>query len=129
MAGRFLLDTNAVIALLADDRALIAKIDAAEAVFTSITVLGELYFGAANSGRVEKSLAVVDRFAQTCPILLCSRSTARTYGLIKAALKTKGRPLPENDIWIAAVARENSLTLVSRDGHFQEIDGLNLEGW
>lgn len=129
MAGRFLLDTNAVIALLADDTALIAKIDAAEAVFTSITVLGELYFGAAKSGRVEKNLAVVDHFAQTCPILLCSGSTARTYGLIKAALKSKGRPLPENDIWIAAVARENSLILVTRDGHFQEIDGLSLEGW
>ena len=72
MAGRVLLDTNAVIALLSDDQQLRVKIDDADEVFVSITVLGEFYYGAAKSTRVQENLAGIDRFAQTCPVLLCT---------------------------------------------------------
>lgn len=104
MTGKVLLDTNAVIALLAGDDRLWLKIVDAEAVFVSTTVLGELYYGAAKSGKVDQNLAAVDKFAQTCAVLLGTTSTAKVYGQIKALLKTKGTPIPENDVRIAAVA-------------------------
>ena len=53
----------------------------------------------------------------------------RGYGEIKNALRIKGRPLPENDIWIAALARQHDLMLVTRDTHFEQIDDLNVTSW
>jgi len=55
--------------------------------------------------------------------------TAKLYGEIKNRLKVKGRPIPENDIWIAALAQQYSLTLASNDGHFSEIENLQAEMW
>ncbi|TDA70360.1 MAG: type II toxin-antitoxin system VapC family toxin [Clostridia bacterium] len=55
--------------------------------------------------------------------------TAYYYGQVKAQLKVKGHPIPENDIWIAAAALQHGLTLVSRDTHFKPIEGLSLEAW
>jgi len=129
MAGRLLLDSNAVIAFLANDAELRFKIVDADEVFISTTVLGELYYGAAKSSRVEENIAVVDRFARTCSVLVCTGRTAHTYGHLKAALKDKGKPIPENDLWIAAVAVENDLTLMTRDVHFESIDGLKFTSW
>jgi len=51
------------------------------------------------------------------------------YGNIMAALRKKGKPIPENDIWIAAIAQRHQLILVSRDKHFKEIDSLGLKSW
>jgi tRNA(fMet)-specific endonuclease VapC len=51
------------------------------------------------------------------------------YGEIKSSLRQKGKPIPDNDIWIAASARQHSLTLVTRDAHFDEIDDLARERW
>jgi len=51
------------------------------------------------------------------------------YGQIKSQLKSKGRPLPENDIWIAAIASQHSLKIITRDKHFNEIDSVSLEEW
>lgn len=49
--------------------------------------------------------------------------------MIKSRLRKKGRPIPENDIWIAATAQEHALVLVTRDPHFQEIEDLRVESW
>ena len=56
--------------------------------------------------------------------------TGRFYGEIKACLHDRGRPLPENDIWLAAIANQHRLMLATRDKkHFAEIEGLNWEVW
>jgi len=60
-------------------------------------------------------------------VLDCDAKVARRYGEVKNMLRKRGRPIPENDIWIAAIALENNLTLVSRDDHFLEVDGLKLK--
>ncbi|OQY14885.1 MAG: hypothetical protein B6I32_08525 [Desulfobacterium sp. 4572_20] len=62
-------------------------------------------------------------------ILGCDLQTSREYAKIKNALREKGRPIPENDIWIAAIAVQYNLTLVSRDDHFKRIDRLHTEIW
>jgi tRNA(fMet)-specific endonuclease VapC len=54
---------------------------------------------------------------------------AREYGRVKWRLKAKGQPIPENDLWIAAAALCHGLTLVTRDTHFEEVEGLRTAGW
>lgn len=68
----------------------------------------------------------MERFAASANVLGCDLDTARHYGIIKQRLRRKGRPLPDNDIWIAAVARQHQLALATRDAHFGEIDELPL---
>ncbi len=127
MSGKFLLDTNIVIALFAGESAIQQFMREAEQVFVPSIALGELYFGARKSGRVETNLARIDEFALSCSILACDTDTAREYGVIKNTLRAKGRPIPENDIWIAAIARQCGLVLVTRDVHFDEIKDLAIE--
>ncbi len=129
MSGAILLDTNAVIARLAGDKALQQRLEAADEVFLPSIVLGEMYYGAYHSGRSADNLARVEQFAAGRVVLGCDTATAKIYGQILHKLHLKGRPLPDNDIWIGAIAVQHGLTLVTRDAHFQEIEGLTVEGW
>jgi len=74
-------------------------------------------------------MARIDDFAARNIVLGCDIDTARRYGEVKDGLRQKGRPVPENDIWIAAIALLNDLTLVARDVHFREVEGLRVEAW
>ena len=128
MAGRYLLDTNIVIAILNGEIDLGRGLEGSEACF-NIVVLGELYYGAERSERVNDNLARIEEVEAAVTVLPCDRATARHYGRIKCQLKVKGKPIPENDIWIAATAQQHRLTVVTRDGHFAAIDGLVSEAW
>lgn len=129
MSGKYLLDTNIVIALFANDELVKENLGKAEEVFISSVVIGELFYGAYKSGRAKENITRVDTFASSNVVLGCDTETSRIYGEIKNALSVKGRPIPENDIWIAAVAIQHGLILVSRDSHFDEIDKLKIEAW
>jgi len=127
--GRYLLDTNIVIALFKGEPGVKARLEASSEIFLSSVVLGELYFGAANSGQPVANKAKVEDFAASCPLAVSDRVTALEYGSVKTGLKRKGKPIPENDIWIAACAFQHDLTLVTRDGHFEYVEGLQHESW
>ncbi|MBI5359454.1 MAG: PIN domain-containing protein [Planctomycetes bacterium] len=71
----------------------------------------------------------MDEFVNNNAILLCNADTAKIYGDIKVKLKTKGRMLPENDIWISAIAEQYALILATRDAHFHQIVNLEVEIW
>ncbi|RKO65748.1 MULTISPECIES: type II toxin-antitoxin system VapC family toxin [Desulfofundulus] len=129
MSGKFLLDTNIVIALFAGDESVQEKLMEANKVFVPCIVLGELYYGAHKSSQVEKNLARLAEFASSSTVVACDTGTAREYGLIKDQLRKKGRPIPENDIWIAAISRQYDFVLVTRDVHFSEIEDLKIEKW
>ena len=129
MSGKFLIDTNIVISLFAGDSTVQRQIRIAKEVFLPSVVLGELYFGAYKSGRVKKNLEKIDEFAVSNSVIVCDTDTAKEYGDIKNALRIKGRPIPENDIWIAAIARQYGLVLATRDPHFNEIDNLTAVRW
>jgi tRNA(fMet)-specific endonuclease VapC len=128
-SGRFLLDTNIVIALLEGDESVLSNLDQASEIFVPAIVLGELFFGAAKSSRPADNTARVERFAADRPVLAAGLDVAREYGRLKQSLLEKGRPLPENDLWIAATARIHHLALATRDRHFREVEGLNLATW
>lgn len=129
MTGRFLLDTNIVIALFAKEAVIQVNLANAAEVFVPSIVLGELYYGANKSLRVAENIAKIDEFAAMSSILVCGTRTAQEYGQIKNGLRAKGRPIPENDIWIAALGKQHGLTLITRDAHFGEVDGLMIETW
>lgn len=129
MTGKYLLDTNIVIALFAQDLEVQQRLGQANEVFIPSIVLGELYYGARKSGRVEANVQRVDTLAATSSVLCCDMDTAHHYGIVKNGLHVKGRPLPENDIWVAALAIQHNLILVSRDTHFNEVDHLIVGAW
>lgn len=88
-------------------------------------VLGELYYGAQKSAHKKKNTAIIDQFASVNTILACDVETARQYGKIKESLHVKGRPIPENDIWIAAIAFQHEMPLVTRDHISPKSKGLS----
>lgn len=130
MSGRhFLLDTNIIIAFFKEDQSVIEHLSKGSDIFLSSIVLGELYFGAENSKQQKSNFEKIDRLASLLPILTCDLDTAKCYGKIKNKLKSEGTPIPENDIWIAALADQYEMNLVTRDNHFKHIERLKLERW
>lgn len=128
-SGRYLLDTNILIALLEGDQGVVSSIELAAEVFIPVIAVGELLFGADKSGRPAQNSAKVERFAAGRSILPCNFNVARAYGRVKQHLREKGRPIPENDPWIAAIAACHELVLVTRDRHFNDVDGLTVTTW
>jgi len=129
MNGKYLLDTNIVIALFAEDTAVQKHLAKAGEIFIPVIVIGELFFGAFKSGRPRANIVRIENFVAGNTILVCDIGTSGEYGRIKNLLHKNGNPIPENDIWIAALAMEHGLTLVSRDEHFKKIDGLKRAAW
>jgi len=129
MPRYFLLDTNAAIAAINGDSALLVVTQTADQLFVSSVVLGELYFGAENSAKREKNMQTVEQFARDGHILSCDAETARWFGKIRKQLMVKGRPIPVNDLWIAATALQHNLALVTRDAHFAHVETLTTETW
>jgi len=129
MSGKYLLDTNIVIALFAEDLSVKKHIAKAGEIFIPAPVIGELYFGAFKSERPKANSERVEKFATSNTVLACDIGASKEYGRIKNILHKKGSPIPENDIWIAALAMEHGLTLISRDEHFQKIDELKRATW
>ena len=129
MNGKYLLDTNILIALFANDESVRAHLAEAPEVFVPSVVIGELFYGAWKSQRIQENAKRIEDLILEIPVLSCGIETARLYGQIKNTLRTKGHPIPENDIWIAAIALEHSLTLATRDAHFAEIADLQTVKW
>ena len=122
-------DTNIVIALFKNDRTVRNQLAQSAELFVPSVAIGELYYGALHSAHPEANVTRIQQFAAGSSVLPCDLVTAEVYGHIRNDLKSKGRPVPENDIWIAAIAIQHSLTIVSRDQHFGEFDALLWEEW
>jgi tRNA(fMet)-specific endonuclease VapC len=127
--NKFLLDTNAIIALQRENEDLKKLLSTSTDVFVPAVAVGELYYGAYKSQRVEENRKNVAAFIANRVVLNVDVDTADVYGQVKQALRAKGRPIPENDIWIAALAIQYDLTLIADDAHFGEVDNLNWQGW
>jgi tRNA(fMet)-specific endonuclease VapC len=74
-------------------------------------------------------LKQLKEFLRICAVLPPDELTAQHYGSIKADLEQAGSRIPENDLWIAAIAREHQLPLVTRDQHFSRIAGVTTLAW
>jgi len=129
IGNRILLDTNIISAWLKGEKSLANKIDEAEDVYIPVVVLGELYYGAQYSTQIHTNISNIEKLVARYDVLNTNSETAALYGIIKASLRKKGKPIPENDIWIAGIARQHNLTLVTRDRHFNEVDGIATTKW
>jgi tRNA(fMet)-specific endonuclease VapC len=127
--GSVLLDTSVVVDYLRQDPGLHRKLDQVDDVYLPLVVLGELLFGAYKSNQSAKALAQVQAFYDGCIVLLPDEKTADLYGQIKAELSAAGRKIPENDVWIAAVARQQGYPLATRDRHFSFVPDLTILDW
>ena len=129
IGNKFLLDTNIISALLKGEVAIADKIDKAKKVCIPIIVLGELYYGASYSAHTEKNINDIQKLTARYDVMLVDEETAVIYGNIKTSLRKKGKPIPENDIWIAAIAQCHNFIVATRDKHFKAIDDLMVKHW
>jgi tRNA(fMet)-specific endonuclease VapC len=129
MNERFLLDTNTISAALLYRREVLDLLIPAQSLYVPAVVLGELYHGAYKSARRDVNLAVCRSIARNNAILSCDAHTADVYGRIVADLESRGQRIPANDIWIAALAIQHNLTLLTRDAHFDRASGLSAVQW
>lgn len=120
------LDTNIAIDLLNGKSEIIASITKFDLVCLPVTVCGELLFGAKNSGKSKANELKYKNFINTCLILETNSLVAEKYADIRFALKQKGRPIPENDIWIAAICAVNNIPLFTRDAHLGNVSELQV---
>lgn len=127
--GKIVLDTSVVVAVLRRVPGMMARLQDAAELLVPLVVLGELEYGANLANPPARQHEAVRGFMEGATLLLPTDRTAAEYGQVKAALKTAGTPLPENDVWIAAVAREHGLPLATRDAHFSHVPGLQLLDW
>jgi tRNA(fMet)-specific endonuclease VapC len=124
-----LLDTSVVIRHFRDAGTLSKRLADYDELYLPGPALAELYYGAFRSDRTQQHLDQIKRFLAAADVLLPDEDTSRYYGEIAAGLARKGTPIPQNDIWMAALSIQCGLPLASTDRHFQNIDGLNLLLW
>ena len=120
------LDTNAYTAFKRGDADVLGVLQRAPDIVVSATVLGELLagFAAGEGGAQHRQELAQFLHSPRVRVVACTETTADNYALIYAALRRKGRPIPTNDIWVAASALEHGTALLSSDAHYAEIDGL-----
>lgn len=129
MSGRVLLDTSMAAELLRGNQEVRQRVAEVDELFASVVVVGELLYGALLSSKREQNTKQVEELAMTTRLLMCDSRTAELYAAVKNQLRSKGKPIPENDIWIAATALQHDLLLADRDAHFDEVEGLKRAGW
>lgn len=123
---RVLLDTNAYSALRRGHDFVAEQVRSSEEVLLSSVVVGELLFGFRNGSRYDENAQALRSFVEDphVRLLTVTWDTADWFSRISAELRKKGRPIPTNDIWIAAHAMEAGADLLSSDAHFGHIEGL-----
>jgi len=123
---KLLLDTNAYSELKRGHPEVAALVRDAGEILLSTIVVGELLYGFRIGSRHERNRRELKDFLDRprCAFLPVSRVTCDRFGRIAAGLREKGRPIPTNDIWIAAHALEHGADLVSFDRHFARVPGL-----
>ena len=124
MSGN-LLDTNIIIDWFRGDEKTISFLNNFDFEIPVI-VIGELFYVAENSSKKAKHFEQIKSFIKEVSIINSTNETAKIYASIKSQLKQEGKPIPENDIWIAAIAIENNKSLVTNDQHFTLIKGLKI---
>lgn len=117
--GSRLLDTSLILDMLAGEEDLAKRLEGDAPVYVSAIGVGELEVGFQLGRHAEEERAVVEAFLLQCTVIPVDLQTAQAYATIKVTLRRQGRPIPENDVWIAATALQHQLVLTTRDAdHF-----------
>ena len=119
-----ILDTNALSAWAEGRASIEAPLRSADRLVVPSVVLGEYYFGIRQSRHRSRYQAWLARYLPLTEIAAVTSATADAYADIRLELKRSGAPIPPNDVWIAALARQHGLAVLSNDGHFDVVRGI-----
>ena len=123
---RVILDTNAYSAFKRGDEAIVELVASADTVLIPAIVLGELRAGFRTGSKEETNLLELEAFLSSPRVQVASvgEETAIRYAEVFGSLKAAGKPIPANDLWIAASVLETGAVLLSRDAHFDYVPGI-----
>ena len=124
-----ILDTNAVSALFAGDLALGELLASEPAHHLPVVVIGEYRYGIVRSARGVELGDLLDQLIDESIVLPVDLETTFHYAIVREDLRRAGHPIPENDVWIAALARQHQQRIVSRDRHFDVVDRSLRLAW
>lgn len=124
MKEKIALDTNVVIDIFNNKHDVITLLNNYQTIYLPVTVCGELLFGAKNSARSQENEQKCHDFISNCNLLNINELVAEVYATTRKVLKRKGKPIPENDIWIAATCIVNNIPLATFDSDFSYINEL-----
>jgi tRNA(fMet)-specific endonuclease VapC len=127
--SNLLLDSNAVIALIRREGPLLDQLALAGGVHISLFTWGEMHYGAEKSRHPDENRRALRSLLNEFQLVLPSADAGEFYGRICNALRRRGRPIPANDVWIAALALQHNMPIITRDAHFREVEGLEVLGW
>jgi tRNA(fMet)-specific endonuclease VapC len=122
-------DTNALSAFLLADRALLAVVPVSVVIRLPVIVLGEYRFGLLKSRERMKLGRLLDEFQKVVEVLPVDEMTVQPYAEIREQLHKAVRPIPQNDTWIAALAVQHQLPVLTKDRHFETIAGVRCVSW
>ena len=124
-----ILDTNGLSALADGDPALQPILRRATQIAVPVIVLGEYRYGISQSRFRKQYEQWLSEYLPGFRILDVDERTTVSYSAVRAELKKAGTPIPSNDVWIAALCRQHSLPLLSRDRHFELVSGVTRIHW
>ena len=124
-----ILDTNGLSAVADGDAALQPILRKAAEVAVPVIVLGEYRYGIQQSRDRQRYEHWLTESIRNYRVLDVDESTAISYATLRSELKRAGTPIPSNDVWIAALCRQHSFSLLSRDRHFDLVRGIERIDW
>ena len=124
-----ILDTNALSAAAEEDAAIVRILAGLDRVALPVIVIGEYRYGIAQSRHAARYRRWLEDLISACDVLDVTEQTTHYYAAISNELRSAGKPIPSNDVWIAALCRQHSLGVLSQDRHFDAISGIRRAGW
>lgn len=124
-----ILDTNALSAWADGNAELLPLLKQIDEVVLPVVVLGEYRYGISRSRFRSRYERWLSDFLPVCRLLPVDEETSEHYAQIRLALHSSGRPIPSNDAWIAALARQHKYPILSRDTHFEQVPHLKRITW
>ena len=124
-----ILDTNALSAAAENDPAIVALLARINQLSLPVIVLGEYRYGISQSRHRSEYESWLEGLVADCIVLDVTDETTRHYAAINLELRQIGKPIPTNDLWIAALCRQHAQPIVSRDDHFDLIQGNRRIEW
>jgi tRNA(fMet)-specific endonuclease VapC len=124
-----IVDTNGLSAWWLNEPSFIRHIEHADRLCVPVPALAEFRFGILKSRFHEKMTTWLDAALATTTVLAADETTSSHHAEIRLQLTSAGTPIPMNDLWIAAIARQHRLPVISRDAHFDQVSGITRIGW
>jgi len=124
-----ILDTNGLSAVADGDAALLPILRKAAELAVPVIVLGEYRYGIQQSGDRQRYEDWLTESIRSYRVLDVDEETSIHYATLRSELKRAGTPIPANDVWIAALCRQHSLSILSRDRHFDLVGRIDRIDW